>query len=67
MPEQPETIGPVRPEIEAANYLDISPATLELDRRTGRLGIPFVRIGRRVGYLLSDLDKWLNNHRIIPK
>lgn len=67
MPEQPEKIGPVRPELEAANYLDISPATLELDRRTGKLGIPFIKIGRRVGYLLSDLDDWLKNHRVTPK
>jgi hypothetical protein len=42
-------IGPVKPEIEASAYLDLAPSTLEMDRRTGKLGIPFIRIGRRIG------------------
>jgi hypothetical protein len=60
-------IGPVKPEIEASAYLDLAPSTLEMDRRTGRLGIPFIRIGRRIGYLINDLDKWLINNRVTPK
>jgi len=60
-------IGPVKPEIEASAYLDLAPSTLEMDRRTGRLGIPFIRIGRRIGYLIHDLDKWLINNRVTPK
>jgi hypothetical protein len=59
-------IGPVKPELAASTYLDIAPSTLEMDRRTGRLGIPFVRIGRRIGYLISDLDDWLLKNRVLP-
>jgi hypothetical protein len=68
MPEvnNPKPIGPVKPEIQAAEYLDLSPTTLEADRRTGRLGIPFIKIGRRIGYLFSDLDLWLVSHRHTP-
>ena len=69
MPDKNSThqIGPVKPEVEASAYLDLAPSTLEMDRRTGRLGIPFVRIGRRIGYLIHDLDKWLLKNRVTPK
>ncbi len=50
----------------AAVLLGLSPSTLEKDRATGHLGIPFVRAGRRVLYQLSDLQSWLDENRTAP-
>jgi len=41
---------------EAAAALDLSPSVLEKDRLTGRLGIPFIRIGSSVRYEPKDLE-----------
>ena len=46
-------------EKEAADFLKISPGTLSVWRSTGRYAIPFVKVGRRVRYRRSDLDRWL--------
>ncbi len=48
----------------AAKYLGLSPATLETDRSTGKLGIPFIRIGRRIVYDLDVLDAWVAKRRV---
>jgi predicted DNA-binding transcriptional regulator AlpA len=53
----------------AADYIGMSPWFLRRDRvdgpRDGRTpGPPFVRIGRAVRYLKSDLDAWLLQHRV---
>ena len=50
----------------AANLLKSSDASLEKDRATGHMGIPYVKVGRRVVYRLSDLDAWLTANRIVP-
>ncbi len=42
----------------AAEYLGLSPATLETLRSRGG-GPPFVKLGRRVVYRQVDLDRWL--------
>jgi predicted DNA-binding transcriptional regulator AlpA len=48
---------------EAAEYLGLSPSTLEKKRITGD-GPTFVRLGgRRVGYDLHALDEWLDGQR----
>lgn len=47
--------------IEAAKYLGVAPATLQVWRSTGRYCIPFLKIGGRVRYRLSDLDNWLKS------
>lgn len=44
---------------EAAAYLTLSPQTLNLDRVTGRMGVPFVRMGRSIVYRREDLDDWV--------
>lgn len=44
---------------QAAVFLDVAPNTLAVWRSTGRYGIPFVKIGRKVRYRLSDLNAWL--------
>ncbi len=44
--------------IAAAEYLSLSPATLETLRTRGG-GPPFVKLGRRVVYRREDLEAWL--------
>lgn len=50
----------------AANLLNSTDASLEKDRATGHMGVPYVRAGRRVLYRLADLDSWLMANRIVP-
>ena len=52
--------------ITAANLLNSTNSSLEKDRATGHLGVPYVRAGRRVVYRLADLDAWLTANRIVP-
>jgi predicted DNA-binding transcriptional regulator AlpA len=48
---------------EAARFLGLSPRTLPGMRRRGD-GPPFIRLGvRRLGYLESDLQKWVESQR----
>jgi len=54
-------------EIEAAIYIKMSRSFLRQDRMNGiRLnrtpGPRYVRIGRRIRYLIDDLDQWLTDH-----
>lgn len=57
--------GPGRPivqmldEKQAAEKLDVTPGTLSVWRSTGRYALPFVKVGRKVRYRLTDLDLWL--------
>lgn len=46
---------------EAADYLRLSPRTLEKQRVIGG-GPRFRKFGRRVMYAVSDLDDWANEH-----
>ena len=50
----------------AANLLNSTDASLEKDRATGHMGVPYVKAGRRVVYRLSDLDAWLKANRVVP-
>jgi excisionase family DNA binding protein len=43
----------------AAEYLGIRGHTLEVWRTSGRYGLPFVKVGRRVKYRRADLDRFL--------
>lgn len=45
---------------EAAAMLGLSPATLEAWRCSGRVRLPFLRLGRSVKYRLSDLYAYLD-------
>ena len=48
---------------EAADYIGLSPSTLEKMRGSGD-GPVFVRLGgRAVGYDIQDLDDWLDEQR----
>ncbi len=43
----------------AAQYMGLSKATLDKDRCTRLLGIPFIKAGRAILYDLTDLDEWI--------
>ena len=43
----------------AAALLDVAAGTLSVWRSTGRYGIPFVKVGRKVRYRRADLTAWL--------
>lgn len=43
----------------AAEILDTTPGTLSVWRSTGRYALPFVKIGRKVRYRVSDLEQWI--------
>ncbi|WP_407160925.1 helix-turn-helix domain-containing protein [Aeromonas caviae] len=45
--------------IEAAAYLGVLPKTLSNWASTGRYQLKFHKVGGRVIYLKSDLDKWI--------
>ena len=48
---------------EAAERVKLSASSLEKARVRGD-GPPFIRLGsRRVGYLATDLDRWLESRR----
>ncbi len=47
--------------IEAAAYLGVLPKTLSNWASTGRYQLKFHKIGGKVIYLKSDLDKWLES------
>lgn len=51
----------------AASLLSSTDASLEKDRATGHMGVPYVKAGRRVVYRLADLDAWLSAHRVVPR
>lgn len=50
------------PTAEAANYLCISPRTLEPLRNCG-MGPPYAKLGRLCRYTVDDLDEWARAHR----
>lgn len=48
----------------AANLLGLHPHTLTQARRTGRLKIPVIRLGRAVRYRLEDLRAFIEANRV---
>ncbi|MBT3505304.1 MAG: helix-turn-helix domain-containing protein [Piscirickettsiaceae bacterium] len=47
---------------QAAEYLGMSPKTMNKWRSTGENNIPYSKIGRSVRYRLSDLDAYIAKH-----
>ena len=47
---------------QAAEYLCMSPKTMNKWRSTGENNIPYSKIGRSVRYRLSDLDAYIAKH-----
>jgi predicted DNA-binding transcriptional regulator AlpA len=52
--------------VEAAEFLGVSPRTMETWRRV-RSGPTFFKIGHLVRYKTSDLRAWLEAHRRVAK
>lgn len=50
----------------AATLLNSTVASLEKDRATGHMGIPYVKAGRRVVYRVMDLERWLASKCVRP-
>jgi len=69
MPNHP-TARPIDPyaveDKTAAELIGSSTSSLEKDRATGHLGVPYVKAGRRVLYRLADLQVWLEENRVVP-
>lgn len=56
-------------EIQAAQYLGISRATLRQGRCEGRRENrmpppPYLKLGRKIMYIRTDLDQWLEGCRV---
>lgn len=51
--------GDLLDELAAAEVLDVKPGTLSVWRSTGRYGIPFIKVGRKVRYSRAALQAWL--------
>lgn len=45
---------------QAAKVLNVTPGTLQIWRSTGRHNLPYVKVGGRVNYRVSDLRAWLD-------
>ncbi|MFZ2656850.1 MAG: helix-turn-helix domain-containing protein [Victivallales bacterium] len=52
--------------IEAAAFLRLSPATLANWHSTQRMKIPCHKLGKRVFYRETDLQKWLELQAVNP-
>ncbi|NCB64273.1 MAG: DNA-binding protein [Clostridia bacterium] len=50
-------------EKQAANFLGLSPATLQAWRTTGRVRLEYRKIGRAVRYRLEDLKNFVDSSR----
>ena len=50
---------PLLNEAEAAAVLGIAPQTLSIWRSTGRYGLRYIRVGRRIRYRRADLEAWV--------
>lgn len=66
MPQNPQKRG--LDEAEAANYLNVSRSSLRQGRMDGKRDNrmpppPFVRLGKKIIYLIDDLDRYLEAHR----
>jgi excisionase family DNA binding protein len=52
--------------VQAAEFLGVSPGTLEAWRCSKRYPIPYLKCGRLVRYKKADLVGWLNSRTIQP-
>lgn len=49
---------------DAAEFLGVTVPTLNVWRCTGRYSLPFIRVGRKIRYRLSDLEKFLESRTV---
>lgn len=50
---------------EAAQYLRKKESWLRYSERCRIL--PFIKVGQQIRYLQTDLDDWINTHRVAPR
>jgi len=48
---------------QAAEYIGVSPSTLADWAHTGRRELPYYQLGRKVFYMKSDLDEFIESLR----
>jgi hypothetical protein len=60
------TIPQILNEHEAASILGLAVQTMR-NARHARAGCPYIKIGRSVRYLLSDVEDYLMKNRIEPE
>ena len=53
-------------DVGAAAFLGLAVQSLR-NVRSHRKGPPYIKLGRRVVYKVSDLEEYLNRHRIDPQ
>ncbi len=51
---------------EAAEFLGLSAETLTTWRCTKRYEIPYLKVGKKVFYVLTDLETWLESRKVSP-
>lgn len=51
----------------AAEFLGVRPQTLAAWASSRRYALPFVKIGRRVMYRLSDLQSFIDANVVVPE
>lgn len=52
--------------VQAANYLGVTVDTLS-KWRSRKIGPCYYKVGRRVQYLIADLDDWRERQKILTK
>ena len=62
-----ESKDPLRTPREAGEQLGVAPMTLAIWRCMKRYPLAYVRIGRRVMYLQSDIDRFKRSRRVVPR
>lgn len=60
----PNARDPLLSNTESAEFLGISPGTLEVWRSTQRYALPYVKVGRLVKYRKSTLDAFIEARTI---
>lgn len=63
MPREKQPPSPTLSERDAARYIGFSGSYLRNSRKANR-GPAFIRVGRSVRYVVTDLEAWLNRHRV---
>jgi hypothetical protein len=63
--DKSRTDSPVS-EVEAAEFLGVTKFCLR-SWRTKKTGVPYVRVGRLCRYRISDLQQFLDAHRVEPR
>ncbi len=62
-----DMVRPVFRDPQAPHYINMSPSWLRQSRVNGNKDAPpYLKIGRSVRYLRSDLDHWLSQRRSNP-